>query len=110
MLVHLNITILSLKRFLFAIRHHFLNSTRSPTQCLSRITDEKELNPTPGDVEERSPISGTSYIQTIHVFEVHTAWPYVFRGSWMRDIWGGGRSLLHIGAEGGFVGFPSCAS
>ena len=38
--------------FLFVICHHSLNSTRSPTTYLSRFTDGKELNPTPGGEEK----------------------------------------------------------
>ena len=59
--------------FLFVICHHFLNSTHSPTTCLSRFTDEKKLNPNPGGVGGDEVLLGTSHIQTTHEFEVHAA-------------------------------------
>ena len=68
---------------LFVFCHHFLNSPRSATTCLSRFTDEKELNLNPFG---GAPGTGYIFTQTIDELEVHAARPHVFQDSRMRGI------------------------
>ena len=73
-------------RFLFVICLHFLNSTRSPTTHLSRITDEKELNPNTGGVSGRRSPRGKLYLNYRRVRVSCSSTAYLSRFTDERDL------------------------